>query len=298
MNRTSKKWYPLKEATKELGLRLSREVTAKNVLEAHQTDDSIELSIVLNQAVAERLEWCPLLDSDYYLFHAKRTIKDKMRIDPTLQYSKEFDKDTEILKLANTLFNLDKETGRSWELLPRMKHLDFSRTDYKLQLVFSSQPFVVDPWFDEEIRAILRDPEIDPYDSAEYSDDPYMWGVRDKDGNEYMPLFEHGHIYKRLKKPPINCCGFTASQLLKLEAALSTGNNTPEILPEYADIDSPLYAKELCIAIEAHKAVFVDKVGNSYQANTAKIRLWLERNHPNQSDAFYNRIVTVVNPKK
>lgn len=66
----------------------------------------------------------------------------------------------------------------------------------------------------------------------------------------------------------------------------------------YQDPDHEFYSRELDIAIKAHAAVLLQGEGNPSQAVTIRIKTWLEKNYPNESGAFYDRITTVVNPKK
>jgi len=70
-------------------------------------------------------------------------------------------------------------------------------------------------------------------------------------------------------------------------------------LPEYSDPEHEYFALELSIAIEAHKAIFLDKEGSSKDSLTDRTRKWLEENYPEESmfNAFCERITTVILPK-
>jgi len=70
--------------------------------------------------------------------------------------------------------------------------------------------------------------------------------------------------------------------------------------PEYLDKSSEFYAEELDIAIQAHKAIFVEKYGNQHQSNSSRISSWLSKNYPEKYkvDAFVKRITAIVLPKK
>jgi len=68
--------------------------------------------------------------------------------------------------------------------------------------------------------------------------------------------------------------------------------------PPYLDCENEYYAREIEIAIEAHTAIFSNNEGNNNASSSARVRTWLEKKYPNNSDAFYERITTVVLPKK
>ena len=70
-----------------------------------------------------------------------------------------------------------------------------------------------------------------------------------------------------------------------------------EKLP-YLDAKNENYAQELDIAIEAHTAIFSNNEGNQNQSRTERVKTWLKNKYPNKSEAFYERITTVVLPKK
>ncbi|MGB1989705.1 MAG: hypothetical protein ACPHPA_04275, partial [Cycloclasticus pugetii] len=78
---------------------------------------------------------------------------------------------------------------------------------------------------------------------------------------------------------------------------INHGINTAET-PAYLDDKSEHYARELAIAIEAHTAIFVNNQGNKNASPSARVKAWLEKNYPNESNVFYQRITTVVLPKK
>ncbi|MDG6777676.1 hypothetical protein QCB44_03045 [Thiomicrorhabdus sp. zzn3] len=87
----------------------------------------------------------------------------------------------------------------------------------------------------------------------------------------------------------------------KLSLELLLGIKSPiieQVKPEFQDIENKYYSRELDISVKAHQAVFKGGYGNQRHALTTRIRTWLEENYPDESDAFYRRVVTVVNPKK
>jgi len=71
-----------------------------------------------------------------------------------------------------------------------------------------------------------------------------------------------------------------------------------EPIMSFQDKESPYYAKELDIAVQAHQAIFINGEGNQRQSVTNRLKTWLQKHYPDQSNAFYERVSTVVNPKK
>jgi len=72
---------------------------------------------------------------------------------------------------------------------------------------------------------------------------------------------------------------------------------SPKDVPDYADPNNSYYAKELVIAIEAHTAIFINGKGNQYKSAGERVKTWLSENYPKASNAFYERIATVILPK-
>jgi|GEM_PF-5990351 len=70
--------------------------------------------------------------------------------------------------------------------------------------------------------------------------------------------------------------------------------------PAYLDTNSPYYAKELAIAIEAHTAIFINGEGSKHKAVGERVKTWVSEHYPNESKsgAFVDRISSVVLPKK
>lgn len=82
------------------------------------------------------------------------------------------------------------------------------------------------------------------------------------------------------------------------DSGKQTSTTIQNIYIDYADPTSPSYSSELDIAVIAHKAIFKEEQGSSYLSNTERVQSWLTKEYPNKSKAFYDRITTVVLPKK
>lgn len=105
----------------------------------------------------------------------------------------------------------------------------------------------------------------------------------------YSPvLFDYGNESLRIHR----------YEVLRFENQL---DNEKPILPAYLDPESPYFAKEIAIAIEAHTAIFIKKEGNQSQSLTSRVGAWIDKNYREDSavsKTARDRIVPVVLPKK
>lgn len=122
--------------------------------------------------------------------------------------------------------------------------------------------------------------------------------------NAFMPLVGIRDYFKNLENKKLF---ITSESLMRFEQqrfgishGLDITVDVPKakVVPPYQDKSGNYYAREINIAIEAHNAIFTNGEGNTSQSNTARIETWLRKNYPNESDKFYDRLKTVINPKK
>lgn len=130
--------------------------------------------------------------------------------------------------------------------------------------------------------------------------------IFDADGNTYQRAKYNGAktepfmSYYGLKSglPPIETLVIQTKHLIEFESkCCSVEDSVNEVAP-YANKKSPVYARELHIAVEAHEALFIRNEGNTSQSNTARISTWLNKHHQGLSNKAKERLVTVINPKK
>jgi hypothetical protein len=126
----------------------------------------------------------------------------------------------------------------------------------------------------------------------------------DVDGKDTISVyrFEHGgKLYcgadnEGTNLKPIDL-GFDAIYFAKSEI-----QSFQDLLP-YQDENHEHYAPELDLAIQLHKAIYIDKYGNQAQKREQRIDSWLTSNCPNKkfSDASIKRLSAVIGlakPKK
>ncbi len=133
----------------------------------------------------------------------------------------------------------------------------------------------------------------------DYFDDMVHHKVTFKDGSTFYPSFriEHGLI-RRLIKDKVFV--ITKASIQNFEREYLGVNHELDAIekPPYLDRKHEYYARELDIAIEAYTAIFSNNKGNKNNSNSARVKVWLKNKYPGESAAFYERIATVVLPKK
>lgn len=162
----------------------------------------------------------------------------------------------------------------------------------------------------------IREGILDPYETVigvMWNDKPfYVCEPIDgllSDKIEYVVNFDNGEKFfpKYMLNPSLisesmkkRNCVVTKANLeifektyLGIEHQVSIGN-----VPACMDERDENYSREIAIAVQAHNAIFKDKFGNQHQSLSDRVVSWLMKNYPNESDAFYRRLKTVVLPKK
>ncbi len=132
-----------------------------------------------------------------------------------------------------------------------------------------------------------------------YFDEMVRHKVSFKDGTFFYPSYRlEGGLVNRLIRN--KCLAVTKASIQNFEREHLGVNHELDAIEKlpYLDAKNENYAQELDIAIEAHTAIFSNNEGNQNQSRTERVKTWLKNKYPNKSEAFYERITTVVLPKK
>ena len=120
-----------------------------------------------------------------------------------------------------------------------------------------------------------------------------------KDGSSFRPVYriKHGLVHRLIKD---KCLAITKASIQNFEREHLGVNHELDAIekPPYLDPNNENYAQELRIAIETHTAIFSHNEGNQNQSRSERVKTWLKKKYPEESAAFYERITTVVLPKK
>lgn len=134
-----------------------------------------------------------------------------------------------------------------------------------------------------------------------YFSEMFEYKITLKNGTEYWPssVLKSSYINKAIRD---NSFVVTRENIQKYEREYLDIQHEIDTYdtPSYLDKNSPYYAEELTIAIEAHTAIFINKEGSQHQSLSSRVATWLSKHYPEkcQSDSFVKRITAVVLPKK